>query len=121
VRYTYYLYNLCYTNLNHICYKNIVSIVEVLPCLVRNIYMCVYVYVCECECVCVCVCVCMCRYTGMCMQACVGVYETVWFNFQTYIIFSINLVSQVTFRFSGTDILYGCHLLRCLYNILYFL
>jgi hypothetical protein len=24
-------------------------------------------------------------------------------------------------RSSGTDILYGCHLLRCLYNILYFL
>ena len=37
---------------------------------------------------------------------------TVWFNFQTYIIFSINLVSfKVTLRFSGTDILYGCHLL----------
>ena len=32
-------------------------------------------------------------------------------NFQTYIIFSINLVSLVTFRSSGTDILYGCHLL----------
>jgi hypothetical protein len=46
---------------------------------------------------------------------------TLWFNFQTYIIFSINLVSQVTLRSSGTDILYGCHLLRCLYNILYFL
>jgi hypothetical protein len=39
-------------------------------------------------------------------------------NFQTYIIFSINLVSQITLRSSGTDILYGCHLLRCLYNIL---
>ena len=38
--------------------------------------------------------------------------DTVWFNFQTYIIFSINLVSfKVTLRFSGTDILYGCHLL----------
>ena len=37
--------------------------------------------------------------------------NTVWFNFQTYIIFSINLVSLVTFRSSGTDILYGCHLL----------
>jgi hypothetical protein len=47
--------------------------------------------------------------------------NTVWFNFQTYIIFSINLVSQVTLRSSGTDILYGCHLLRCLYNILFFL
>jgi hypothetical protein len=47
--------------------------------------------------------------------------NTVWFNFQTYIIISINLVSQVTLRSSGTDILYGCHLLRCLYNILYFL
>jgi hypothetical protein len=34
---------------------------------------------------------------------------------------SINLVSQVTLRSSGTNILYGCHLLRCLYNILYFL
>jgi hypothetical protein len=41
--------------------------------------------------------------------------------FQTYHLFSINLVSQVTLRSSGTDILYGCHLLRCLYNILYFL
>ena len=47
--------------------------------------------------------------------------NTVWFNFQTYIIFSINLVSQVTLRSSGSDIEYGCHLLRCLYNILYFL
>ena len=47
--------------------------------------------------------------------------NTVWFNFQTYIIFNISLVSQVTLRSSGTDILYGCHLLRCLYNILYFL
>jgi hypothetical protein len=47
--------------------------------------------------------------------------STVWFNFQTYILFSIDLVSQVSFRSSGTDILYGCHLLRCLYNILYFL
>jgi hypothetical protein len=28
-----------------------------------------------------------------------------------YIIFSINLVSIVTLRSSGTDILYGCHLL----------
>ena len=37
--------------------------------------------------------------------------NTVWFNFQTYIIFSINLVSLVTLRSSGTDILYGCHLL----------
>jgi hypothetical protein len=39
------------------------------------------------------------------------VMHTVWFNFQTYIIFSINLVSLVTVRSSGTDILYGCHLL----------
>jgi hypothetical protein len=31
--------------------------------------------------------------------------NTVWFNFQTYIIFSINLVSLVTLRSSGTDIL----------------
>jgi hypothetical protein len=30
--------------------------------------------------------------------------NTVWFNFQTYIIFSINLVSLVTLRSSGTDI-----------------
>ena len=48
--------------------------------------------------------------------------NTAWFNCQTYIyIFSINLVSQVNLRSSGTYILYGCHLLRCLYNILYFL
>ena len=38
--------------------------------------------------------------------------NTVWFNFQTYIIFSINLVSfKVNLRSSGTDILNGCHLL----------
>ena len=38
--------------------------------------------------------------------------NTVWFNFQTYILFSINLVSfKGTLRSSGTDILYGCHLL----------
>ena len=37
--------------------------------------------------------------------------NTVWFDFQTYIIFSINLVSLVTLRSSGTDVLYGCHLL----------
>ena len=43
-----------------------------------------------------------------------------WSN-DIYLIFSINLVSQVTMRSSGTDILYGCHLLRCLYNILYFM
>ena len=47
--------------------------------------------------------------------------NTVWFNFQTYMIFSINLVSLVTLRSSGTDILYGCHLLRRLYTIFYFL
>jgi hypothetical protein len=35
---------------------------------------------------------------------------TVWFNFQTYIIFSISLVSLIPLRSSGTDILYGCHL-----------
>jgi hypothetical protein len=46
---------------------------------------------------------------------------TAWFNFQTYVIFSCNLVSQVTLRSSGTDIMYGCHLLRCLYNLPYFL
>ena len=38
-------------------------------------------------------------------------FNTVLFNFQTYIIFSINLVSLVTLRSSGTDILYDCHLL----------
>jgi hypothetical protein len=38
--------------------------------------------------------------------------NNVWFNFQTYIIISINLVSfKVNLRSSGTDILYGCHLL----------
>ena len=36
--------------------------------------------------------------------------HTVWFNFQMYI-FSINLVSLVTLRSSGTDIFYGCHVL----------
>ena len=48
--------------------------------------------------------------------------NTVWFNFQTYIIFSINLVSfKVTLRSSGTDILYGCHLLLdvCIYIYIY--
>jgi hypothetical protein len=38
-----------------------------------------------------------------------------------YIIFSIYLVSQVTLISSGTDIVWGYHLLRCSYNILYFL
>jgi hypothetical protein len=38
-----------------------------------------------------------------------------------YIIFSIYLVSQVTLISSWTDIVWGCHLLRCSYNILYFL
>jgi hypothetical protein len=47
--------------------------------------------------------------------------NTVWFNFPMYIIFSIYLVSQATLRSSGKDVLYGCQLLRCLYNILYFL
>ena len=47
--------------------------------------------------------------------------NTVWFNFLTYIIFSINLVSQVTLRSCGTDIVWGCHLLRYSYNILCFL
>jgi hypothetical protein len=42
--------------------------------------------------------------------------------FRRIYIFRINLVSQVNLRSSGTDnILYGCHLLRCLYNILCFL
>ena len=46
--------------------------------------------------------------------------NTVWFNFQTYIIFSINLVSfKVTLRSSGTDILYGCHLLLDVYIYIY--
>jgi hypothetical protein len=47
--------------------------------------------------------------------------NTVWLNFQTYVIFSSNLVSQVTLMSGGTDIVYGCHLLRCLHNLLYFL
>jgi hypothetical protein len=38
-----------------------------------------------------------------------------------YIIFSIYLVSKVTLRSSGTDIVCGYHLLRYSYNILYFL
>ena len=37
--------------------------------------------------------------------------NTVWFNFQMYVIFSINIVSLVTLISSGTDILYGCDLL----------
>ena len=37
--------------------------------------------------------------------------------FRRILIFSFNLVSQVTLRSSGTDILYGYHLLRCLHNI----
>jgi protein-tyrosine phosphatase len=32
-------------------------------------------------------------------------FNTVWFNFQTYILFSVNLVSLVTLRFSGAYIL----------------
>jgi hypothetical protein len=47
--------------------------------------------------------------------------NTAWFNFQTYVIFSSNLVSQVPLRSSGTDMVYGCRLLRYLYNLLYFL
>jgi hypothetical protein len=49
--------------------------------------------------------------------------NTVWYHFQMYIIliFSINLESQIALRSSGTYILYGRHLLRRLYNILYFL
>jgi hypothetical protein len=46
--------------------------------------------------------------------------NTVWFNFQTYIIFSINLVSFVTLRSSGIYIVYGCHLLLDV-CILYFI
>ena len=45
--------------------------------------------------------------------------NTAWFNFQTYILFSINLVSFVTLRSSGTDILYGCHLLLDVYIYIY--
>jgi hypothetical protein len=48
-------------------------------------------------------------------------YNTVWINFQTHIIFNSNIISQVILISSGTDIVYGCHLLRCLYNLLYFL
>ena len=44
----------------------------------------------------------------------------VWPPLSYIYIFSINLVSQVTLRSSGTDILYDCHLLRYLHNILYF-
>jgi hypothetical protein len=47
--------------------------------------------------------------------------NTVWFNLHTYVIFSGNILSQITFRSSGTDVVYGCHLLRCLYYLLYFL
>jgi hypothetical protein len=48
--------------------------------------------------------------------------NTVWFKCpNVYIIFSIYLVSQVTLISSGTDIVWGCHLLRCSDNILYFL
>ena len=47
-------------------------------------------------------------------------YNTVRFDFHTYVIFTINLVSQETMRFNGTYIVYGCHLHRCLYNLLYF-
>ena len=46
--------------------------------------------------------------------------NTVWFNFQTYMIFSINLLSLVTLRSSGTYILYGCHLLLVV-CIIYFI
>ena len=46
--------------------------------------------------------------------------ELIYLYFQTYIIFSINLVSLVTLRSSGTDILYGCHLLLDV-CILYFI
>ena len=44
----------------------------------------------------------------------------VWFS-DVYILFSIYLVSQVTLRSCGRDIVCGCYLLRCSYNILYFL
>ena len=46
--------------------------------------------------------------------------NTVWFILQTYMIFSINLVSFVTLRSSATYILYGCHLLLDVY-IIYFI
>jgi hypothetical protein len=45
----------------------------------------------------------------------------IWQLIDLILTFNINLVSQVTLRSSGTDVLYGCHLLRCLYNKLYFL
>ena len=44
----------------------------------------------------------------------------IYWKFKIYIYIYI-LVSQVTLRSSGTDILYGCHLLRRLYTIFYFL
>ena len=43
------------------------------------------------------------------------------FRHISYLILRINPVSQVNLRSSGTYILYGCNLLRRLYNILYFL
>ena len=36
--------------------------------------------------------------------------------FRRIYMFSINLVFEVTLKSSGTDIVYGCQLLRCLYN-----
>ena len=48
--------------------------------------------------------------------------NTVWFNFQTYIIFSFNLVSQVTFEIQWDRYIVWLSLAsRHLYNILYFL
>ena len=44
-----------------------------------------------------------------------------FFTFQTYIIFTINLLSQGTLRCSGTNILYGCRLISCLHKLFYFL
>jgi hypothetical protein len=44
-----------------------------------------------------------------------------FYFWDVYIIFGIYLVSQVTLISSSTDILYGCHLLRCSFNIFYFL
>jgi hypothetical protein len=54
------------------------------------------------------------RSVALCRTAQTYNSTTTWFNFETYVIFSNNLVSQITLRSSGTDIMYGCHLLRCL-------
>ena len=45
--------------------------------------------------------------------------NTVGLNFQTISIFSINLIFQVTLKFSKGDILHSCQLLKHLYSRLY--